>query len=168
MCFFIFMLSAWIWSKIRISANFMLRSIFRCFLFSKMAWIEIGERMIDVAMQTSIRRFMKLIDESRNEFGCKSNDDTQFTYAIQNSVPNANFFAAKRISKILFISAKNGAKGKAATKIVTNPYCITISRYSLNRLWESHSISVRSLNHRGSNGCPRLRRRVKAMELQYL
>lgn len=37
----------------------------------------------------------------------------------------SNFFASNLISKILFNSAKNGARGNAATKIVTNPYCNT-------------------------------------------
>ena len=37
-----------------------------------------------------------------------------------------NFFASSRISKILFSKAKNGARGKAATKIVTKPYCKTV------------------------------------------
>lgn len=37
----------------------------------------------------------------------------------------SNFFASNLISKTLFNSAKNGAKGNAATKIVTNPYCST-------------------------------------------
>lgn len=36
-----------------------------------------------------------------------------------------SFRASNRISKILLINAKNGARGKAATKIVTNPYCKT-------------------------------------------
>lgn len=36
-----------------------------------------------------------------------------------------NFLASNLISKMLFSNAKNGASGKAATKIVTNPYCST-------------------------------------------
>ena len=35
------------------------------------------------------------------------------------------FTASRRISTILFNKAKNGANGKAATNIVTNPYCST-------------------------------------------
>ena len=35
------------------------------------------------------------------------------------------FFASNLISMMLFIKANNGAKGKAATKIVTNPNCKT-------------------------------------------
>lgn len=37
-----------------------------------------------------------------------------------------NFLASNLISKTLFNSAKNGANGNAATKIVTNPYCNTV------------------------------------------
>ncbi|CAG5104404.1 Protein of unknown function [Cotesia congregata] len=37
----------------------------------------------------------------------------------------SNFFASNLISKILFINAKNGARGNAATNIVINPYCKT-------------------------------------------
>jgi hypothetical protein len=36
-----------------------------------------------------------------------------------------NFFASSLISRTLFNNAKTGAKGNAATKIVTNPYCKT-------------------------------------------
>lgn len=39
-----------------------------------------------------------------------------------------NFFASNLISKTLFNNAKNGAKGNAATKIVTNPYCSTVKK----------------------------------------
>lgn len=37
----------------------------------------------------------------------------------------SSFFASNRISSMLFNKAKNGANGKAATKIVTKPYCRT-------------------------------------------
>lgn len=40
----------------------------------------------------------------------------------------SSFFASSLISKILFISAKKGARGNAATNIVMNPYCRTASQ----------------------------------------
>lgn len=35
---------------------------------------------------------------------------------------DTNLYASKRISKMLFINANNGANGKAATNNVTKPY----------------------------------------------
>lgn len=40
----------------------------------------------------------------------------------------SSFLASRRISRMLFSRAKNGASGKAETKIVTNPYCKTKQR----------------------------------------
>ncbi|KAH3736773.1 hypothetical protein DPMN_043346 [Dreissena polymorpha] len=36
-----------------------------------------------------------------------------------------NLYASRRISMMLLSRAKNGARGKAATNMVTNPYWIT-------------------------------------------
>lgn len=61
-----------------------------------------------------------------------------------------SFFASSRISKILFSRAKNGASGKAATKMVTKPYCKTISKYSGNRPRAPQSSSLKSRIQRSS------------------
>lgn len=45
--------------------------------------------------------------------------------AIGRLVSQMSLFESIRISKMLFASAKNGARGNAATKIVMNPNCIT-------------------------------------------
>lgn len=53
-----------------------------------------------------------------------------------------NFFASNRISRTLFNKAKNGASGKAATKIVTNPYCNTKMEIFLNSRIKRNFIKV--------------------------
>jgi len=61
----------------------------------------------------------------------------------------SSFFASTRSSKMLFTRAKRGAKGKALTKIVMKPYCITrMVNFNKNNLraWK-HKWWTRWLTH---------------------
>ena len=48
--------------------------------------------------------------------------------AIGRRTSLMNLSESIRISKMLFAKAKNGARGKAATKIVMNPNCMTAKK----------------------------------------
>lgn len=50
-----------------------------------------------------------------------------------------NLYASKRISMTLFSSAKRGARGKAATKMVVKPNCRTVKKNIKTQAIRSHS-----------------------------